>query len=120
LTLCLVSHPSSYKFKCRYLHVCRELAQRLVEVVHLRKDTSHNHDNKDICRRMRELVVTRKRHLEREAECLDEHDRDGAGCRANGEVDERVLAPILGCDLVDHEDGEDGDEEAIEEEAFDR
>lgn len=67
---------------------------------------------------MRELVVTRKRHLERQTECLDEHNRHGAGGRADGEIDERVLATILGRDLVDHEDGEDGDKEAIEEEPW--
>jgi hypothetical protein len=66
---------------------------------------------------MRELVVTRKRHLERQTECLDEHYRHRAGCRADREVDEGVLAAVLGRNLVDHEDGEDGDEEAVEEEA---
>jgi hypothetical protein len=66
---------------------------------------------------MGKLVVTRKRHLECQAERLDEHDRDGAGRGADGEVDERVFAAVLGCDLVDHEDREDGDEEAVEEEA---
>ena len=62
---------------------------------------------------MCELVVTRECHLERQTERLDEHDRDGAGRGTDGEVDERVLATILGCDLVDHEDGEDGDEQAV-------
>lgn len=69
---------------------------------------------------MRELVVPRKGHLECQAECLDEHDRYGPGGGADGEVDERVLATVLGRDLVDHEEGEDGDEEAVEEEACDR
>lgn len=66
---------------------------------------------------MCELVVSRERHLQRNAKSLDEHDRDGAGGGADGEVDERVLAAMLGRNLVDHEDGKDGDEEAVDEEA---
>ena len=104
-------------FDFQHLHVRRELTQRLVKIVHLRENASYDHNNEDICRRMRELVVTRERHLERQTERLDEHDRDRASCRADGEVDERVLATVLGRDLVDHEDGEDGDKEAVEEES---
>lgn len=66
---------------------------------------------------MCELVVSRKCHLQRDTEGLDEHDGDGAGRGADGEVDERVLATMLWGDLVDHEDGEEGDEEAVNEEA---
>jgi hypothetical protein len=98
------------------LHVSRELAQSLVEVVHLRKDAAYDHDHKDVGRRMRKLVVTRERHLERQTKGLDEHDGHGTGCRADGEVDERVLATVLWRDLVNHEDGEDGNKEAVEEE----
>lgn len=58
---------------------------------------------------MSELVITRKRHLERQTERLDEHDGHRAGCRADGDIDEWVFAAILGSNLVDHEDGEDGD-----------
>lgn len=66
---------------------------------------------------MRELVFSRKGHLERNSERFDSHDGDGAGGGADREVDERVLLAVLGCDLVDHEDGEDGDECAVEQEA---
>jgi hypothetical protein len=66
---------------------------------------------------MRELVVTRKCHLERQTERLDEHDGHRASCGADGEVDQWVLATVLGRDLVDHEDGEDGHKEAVEQEA---
>jgi len=100
------------------VHVRRELAQRLVEVVHLGENTSHDHDNEHIRRRMRELVVTRKRHLESQTERLDEHDGDRARRRANGEVDERVLAPIFWRNLVNHEDRKHRHEQAVEEEAY--
>lgn len=93
------------------------MTQRLVEVVHLCENAAHNHDDEHISRRMRKLVVTRKRHLERQSKRLDEHDRHGARRRADGEVNERVFATILGRNLVDHEDGKDRDEEAVEEEA---
>ena len=66
---------------------------------------------------MRELIVPREGHLQRDTEGFDEHNRDGAGCGANREVDERVLAAMLGCDLVDHEHREDGDEKTIDKKA---
>lgn len=99
------------------LHVCRKLAQRLVEVVHLRENATDNHYDKNIGRGVRELVLARECHLDGEAERLDEHDRDRARGGADGEVDERVLATVFRCDLVDHEAREDSDEEAVEEEA---
>jgi hypothetical protein len=83
----------------------------------LREDASDNYDDEDVGRGVCELVVARERHLERQAERLDEHDGDGARGGADGDVYEGVLAAVLGRDLVDHEDGEDGDEEAVEEEA---
>jgi len=106
--------------RCRKLdniHVGRELAESFVEVVHLREDAAYNHDDENVGRRVSELVVSSKSHLECNTEGLDEHDRDGAGRGADGEVDQRVLATMLGSDLVDHEDREDGDEEAVNEEA---
>lgn len=66
---------------------------------------------------MGELVVSRKCHLKRDTKSLDEHDGNGAGGGADGKVDEGVLATVLGRDLVDHEDAEDGAEGAVEEEA---
>lgn len=98
------------------LHVGRELAQCLVQVVHLCENATHDQDDEGVCRRVSKLVVAREGHLERQTERLDEHDGHGAGCRADGDVNERVLAAVLGCDLVNHEDGEDGDEQAVEEE----
>ena len=92
------------------------MAQGLVEVVHLREDAAYDHDDEDVGRGVGELVVARECHLERNAECLDEHDGDGAGCRTNGEVNERVLATVFGRNLVYHEDAEDDTESAVEEE----
>jgi hypothetical protein len=99
------------------VHVGGELAESLVEVVHLGQNAADDHDDEDIGRRVRELVLSSECHLERDSEGLDEHDGHGAGGGADGEVDEGVLAPVLGRDLVDHEDGEDGDKCAVEEEA---
>jgi hypothetical protein len=99
------------------VHVGGELAQGLVEVVHLREDAAYDHDDEDVGRGVGELVVAREGHLEGNAEGLDEHDGDRAGGGADGEVDQGVLAAVLGSDLVDHEDGEDGDEKAVNEEA---
>ena len=99
------------------VHVGRELAESLVEVVHLREDTAYGDDYKDVSRGVRKLVVPGKGHLERNAECLDGHDGDGAGCGADGQVNERVLLAMLGRNVVNHENGEGGDEDAVDEEA---
>ena len=99
------------------VHVCRELAQGLVEVVHLCENASDHQDYENVCGGVRELVVPRKCHLEGDTEGLDEHDGNGAGGRANREVNERVLATVLGRNTVDHEDAEDDTESAVEEES---
>lgn len=117
MTLFVVS-PCAPTHDSRHIHVGRELAKGLVEVVHLCENAAYHQDNEDIGRRMRELIVSRECHLQRDAERLDEHDRDGASRRANGEVNQRVLATVLGRDLVDHDDGEDSDKGAVEEEAY--
>ena len=66
---------------------------------------------------MRELVLPLKCHLQRDAEGFDGHNRDGTGGRADGQVDQRVLAAVFGSNLVNHQDGEDGDKGTVEEEA---
>ena len=98
-------------------HVGAKLRQRFVEVVHLRENAAYDDNYEDVGRGVGELVVAGESHLKRNTEGLDEHDRYRAGGGADGEVDERVLAAVLGRDLVDHEDGEDGDKEAVHEEA---
>lgn len=57
-------------------HIGRELAEGLVEVVHLRQNADSGDNHKDIGRRMAELVVARKGQLQRNAKGLDSHDRD--------------------------------------------
>lgn len=99
------------------LQVCRELRQRLVEVVHLREDTHDHDDREDVGGRVRELVVAGEGELQRDAEGLDRHDRHGADGAADGEVDERVPAPVFRRDFVNHDGREDGDYSAVEEEA---
>lgn len=89
--------------KSETLHVGVELAQCLVEVVHLREDADYNNDSKDICRRMRELVVAAQRKLERNSKALDCHDGDGADGRADADIDHRVLLAIHGRNLVNHD-----------------
>lgn len=50
-----------------------------------------------------------KGQLQRDAEGLDRHDRDGAHGRANAQVYEGVLLAVDGADLVDHDPGKDAD-----------
>lgn len=67
---------------------------------------------------MRKLVLSCESHLKCNAERFDSHDRDRSGGRADRQVDQRILLAVLWRDFVDHQDGEHGNEGAIEKEAF--
>lgn len=86
------------------VHVRRELAECLVEVVHLCQNAHRRNDHEDIGRSMRELVVAGKCQLQSNAECFDSHDRDRAYERADTEVYEWVVLAVDRSDFVDHED----------------
>lgn len=97
------------------VHVGGELAKSLVQVIHLRQNTSDCYDYEYVCRRVCELILALKSHFESNTECLDGHDGDGSSGGTDGQVDERILAAVFWCDFVDHEDGEDGDKGAVHE-----
>jgi len=88
-----------------YLHICRELTQSFVEIVHLRQNTDDHHNDEYICRRMRELIASAQSEFQGDTKCLDRHDGDGANCRADGDVDERVLATISWRNAINHDAG---------------
>lgn len=98
------------------VHVGGELAERLVEVVHLRQDADGRDNHKHVGRRVGKLVVPGKRQLEGDAKGLDGHDRDGADGRADAQVDERVLLAVSRRHLVDHDTREHADDEGIQQE----
>ena len=100
---------------------------------HLDQDATDDNNRKDIRAHMGQLVVSRKRQLERHAKALsmsplifpgnhpprthlDRHDRDAPDQRADAEVHERRFGPMGGDDLVDHVGGEDGDKANVAEE----
>lgn len=66
------------------LHVGRKLAESFVEVIHLAHDADYHDDSEDVGTRTRELVISCKGHLDRDAEALDRHDGDAADGRADG------------------------------------
>ena len=99
------------------LHVRGEMAQRLVEVVHLRQDAHGGDDHEDVCRGVRELIVPVERQLQGDAESLDRHDGDGADEGADAQEDQGVLLPVDGRDLVDGDERVRGDDSQIEQEA---
>jgi len=43
------------------IHGGRKLAERLIEVIHLRQNTNDDDNNEDVCRWVTELVISRKR-----------------------------------------------------------
>lgn len=53
------------------LHICRELTQSFIEIVHLCEDTHDDDDDKDIGRRMGELIVSTEGQFQRDAEGLN-------------------------------------------------
>lgn len=57
-----------------HLHVGGELAKSLVEIVHLRQNADDYYDDENIGRRMRELVLSIKRHLQGDTKGFDRHD----------------------------------------------
>jgi hypothetical protein len=99
------------------VHVCGKLAKSLIQVVHLREDTNDGDNDEHVCRGVRELVLALERHFQSNAKGFDGHDGDGSSRGADGQVNERVLSAVLGCDLVDHEDGKDGHKSAVHEKA---
>lgn len=85
------------------VHIGAELAQRLIEVVHLREDADHDGDAEDVRAGRRELVVAAEGELHGDTEALDGHDGDAADGTADAEVDHGVLLAVLGGDSVDHD-----------------
>lgn len=99
----------------RAVHICGELAESFVEIIHLREDAANCDDYKNVCGGVGKLVVSRESHLKRNTESLDGHNGYRTGGRANGEVDERVLSAVLGRNVVDHEDRKGGHKNAVYE-----
>lgn len=98
------------------IQVRGECRKSFVEVVHLCQNADHYNNREDVCRRVRELVVSGERELQSNAKCFDSHDRDRADSRADRDVDEWVLAAMLRCDPVNHEDRENANNDAVDEE----
>lgn len=99
------------------VHVCVELTQRLVKVVHLGQNAHRGDEDEDVSAWVGELVASGKSELDGDTDALDGHDGNGSDGAADGEVHERVLASVARRDAVDHDNGEDGHEDAVEEEA---
>lgn len=100
------------------IHVGWKLAERLVEVIHLRQDADSRDNHKHIGRSVSELVVARKSQLQSDAERFDGHDRDGSHKRADTEVYEWVMLSVDRSNLVNHENGEGRDRDGVYQEAW--
>jgi hypothetical protein len=94
------------------------LAESFVKIVHLRENAANCDYYEDVSGWMGKLIVSSESHLERNTKSLDSHNGDGASCRANGEVYERILFAMLGRNVVDHEDRKGSHKNAIYEEAY--
>lgn len=98
----------------RCLQLCRELAQSLVEIVHLRQDADDCYYDKDVGRRMSELVIPPQAQLKGNSKCLDRHDRDRSDCRTYGYIDEGILLSIYRRNLVYHKRRKYDDRNAVQ------
>jgi len=88
----------------RNVHGTRVLAQRFVEVVHLRQDTHHHDNEKDISAGVDKLVHARKCQFQCYAECFTAEHRQRSNRAANRNIDERVLFAVYRRNLVDHDE----------------
>ena len=104
----------SVLLKHEYSHVGRELTERLVEVVHLCQNADSHDNQENISAWMRKLIIAAERQLHSNAKCLDRHDRHASHRRTNTQEDHGILLAILRRNTVDHDQGEDRDEHAIE------
>lgn len=86
-----------------HVHICWELAECFVKIVHLGQNADAGDDHEHIGRGVGKLIVAGKGQLEGNAECFDGHDRNRSHEGADAEVDEWVLLSIDGRYLVDHE-----------------
>ena len=84
----------------------------------MRKDATHDHNDEDICRRVAKLILSLECHFQGDAECLDSHNGDRAGRRANRKVYEGILSAMLRSNLVYHDNREYGDECAVEQKSY--
>ena len=98
-------------------HVRTKLAQRLIEVVHLCQDADYHDNAENVGGGGGELVVAAESHLNGDAEALDGHDGDGADSAADAEVNHWILLTVQRRDAVDHDEGEERHNDAVEEEA---
>lgn len=99
-------------------HVCGELIQSLVEIVHLHKDAHDDDNGKTVRGRVRELVVAVERKLERDAKALDAHDGDGADQAADGDVDKWRAFAVLWDHAPDHKHSKSRHKETVREERW--
>lgn len=99
------------------VHVCTELAQGLVEIIHLCHDGDHSDDHKGICARVDQLILAAECEFESNTEPLDRTNGDASDSTADAEVDQRVLLAVFGGHIVDHEDGKGDHDRAVEQEA---
>lgn len=102
------------------VHIGAVGRQRLVEVIHLRENADYDHNRKDVCGRVGELIVAAEGELERNAKAFDRHDRYGSYCRADADVHHGVLLPVYGRNLVYHDQREYQHDRAVRQETCER
>ena len=61
---------------------------------------------------MRKLVVSRQGQFQSDAKGLDRHDGDGSDGRTYRQVVQGIRLAIFGGNLIDHDHGKDGDDDA--------
>lgn len=110
----LIVHRVSSLF---HSHRGREGVQCLVDIIHLGKNAEGGNNGENIGRCVDELVVASEGQFHRDTERLDRHDRDGADSRTNRDENQRILLSMHRGNPIDHDSGEDCNDQAVEEES---
>jgi len=102
----------------RDVHIRGERIESLIKVVHLNQYTPSGHNPKHISARVCELIVPSKGEFDCNTETFDRHDRNGANQGTDGDVNDRICAPIPWDDGENHEGTEHNNGEAVQHEAW--
>lgn len=117
-TVCIVSVFRYTISNKTHLHIGGELFQSLVEIVHLRDNAYDDDNEKSICWRMCELIISSKCQFQSNSKSLDSHDRNWSNQWTNRDVNEWVSFAILWCHLVNHEQTNGHHNSAIAHKAY--
>lgn len=83
-------HGVSVSRAIMHSHISGERVQRLIEIIHLYEDANCCYDAKNVCARVRQLVVPAKCQFKGNPKTFDGHHRDRANHGAYRDINQRI------------------------------